>query len=67
MSIRKPALPDTPNPGSAPHERFQFDSAVKETLEVITGRRKNTVAELPATATMAEMITKINQLISQLQ
>lgn len=62
MNIKKPPIPSTPNPGSSPHERFQFDSAVKETLEVITGRKKNPVAALPDTATAAEMIAKINEL-----
>lgn len=62
-TVKKPALPDTPRPGQ---DRFQFDSRVKETLEVLTGVRAGKVSQLESGATNAEIISKLNELISRL-
>lgn len=62
--IRKPAIPQTPKPGEP---RQGFDVAVKETLETITGRRSNKIEPLATTATLAQTIAKINELIELLQ
>lgn len=48
-------------------DRYQFDVAVKENLEIITGQRNNKVTQLSDTATNSEIIKKINELISLLQ
>ena len=60
----KPAIPPVPRP-QAP--RNQFDAAVKETLEVITGRRGNRLDPQPGTATNAEIIARLNELLDRLQ
>lgn len=58
---KKPALPSPNAPG--------FDEAVKENLEIITGRRPNVpkVAKLASTATTADIIKKINEILDRLQ
>lgn len=61
-AIKKPALPDTPKPGQ---DRFQFDSRVKETIEVLTGVRAGKIQPLAEGATTDEMRDKINELISR--
>ena len=57
--MRKPGLPDSRSP--------EFLNAVKENIEIITGRRGGKVALLPKTATTAQIIEKINELIDRLQ
>lgn len=66
MSIKKPALPDTPKPNGTPGERFEFDSRVRETLEVITGRRAGKITPLADGASNAEIISKVNEIIARL-
>lgn len=58
---KKPALPSPSDPA--------FNDAVKETLEIITGRRPNVakVAKLASTATTANIIEKVNELLDRLQ
>jgi len=58
---KKPSIP-------GPHEP-DFDAAVKETLEIITGRRPNVpkIAKLASTATTADIINKVNELLDRLQ
>jgi hypothetical protein len=58
---KKPALPGPNEPG--------FDEAVKENLEIITGRRPNVakVAKLATTASTADIISKVNALLDRLQ
>lgn len=65
MSIRKPALPDTPKPSAPPAERFEFDARVRQTLEIITGRVGGKIAPLPAGASQDEIIAKLNELIAR--
>lgn len=62
--MTKPAIPSVPKEGEA---RSRFDQAVKENIEVIRGDRGVKVAQLQTTATTAEIIAKINQLIALLQ
>jgi hypothetical protein len=40
---------------------------VKETLEIITGRRDGKVQPLPADASLADVVNKVNELIARLQ
>lgn len=62
----KPAIP--PVIGKPASEQ-QFFDAVRENIEIITGRRRGhgKIAPLPANATLTDVITKINELIERLQ
>lgn len=62
--MRKPAIPQVPR-GGQPREGF--DVALKETLEVITGRRGGSVQPLPADASLADVVAKVNEIIARLQ
>lgn len=42
-AARKPAIPPVPKPGE---DRTRFDTAIKEALEIIMGRRLATIAEM---------------------
>lgn len=56
--------------GQVPHAgqpRERFDEAVKEAIETITGERAGKIAPLPATATLADAIAKINELLDRVQ
>lgn len=65
-SVKKPALPDTPKPNATPGERFEFDSRVRETLEIFAGRRGGKITPLADSASTAEIIEKINEIIARL-
>ena len=63
MKLR--AIPKVPI-GAEP--RDQFDLALKENLEQITGRRTAKIAALdPATATLADVIAKVNEIVGRIQ
>ena len=62
----KRSIPSVPRSSTA-SDRYQFDIALKENLELITGQRNNSIEPLPSTATNADIIKKINELISMLQ
>jgi len=64
--IKKPALPDTPKANATFEQRFQFESGVKETLEILTGRRSGKITQLSTDATLADVIIKINEIIARL-
>lgn len=61
--MRKPAIPSVPKDTG----REQFDKTVKECLESIMGRRGDSVKQLNADATNADLIAKINEIIVLLQ
>jgi hypothetical protein len=61
---KKPGIPLPPKPGE---DRTRFDSAVKESLEVIMGRRGFTIAALPSAASNTQIIDKINEIIATIQ
>jgi hypothetical protein len=42
-------------------------AAIKENLEVLFGQRGGRIAPLPETASTAELISKINEIIARLQ
>ena len=56
----KPAIPA----GSTP-----FEQAVKQHIDWITGQQKNAtpIATLASTATTADLIAKVNQIINRMQ
>ena len=58
---KKPAIPSPDTPG--------FDEAVKENLEIITGRRPKVakIEKLATTATTADIISKVNALLDRMQ
>lgn len=62
--MRKPSIPQAPREGQP---RGAFDQSIKETLEVITGQRGAKVAKLPADASLADVVAKVNELIDRLQ
>lgn len=62
--MKKPAIPQVPR---AEQPRAGFDQSIKETLEVITGRRGGSVQPLPADASLADVVAKVNELIARLQ
>ncbi|MFZ6813529.1 hypothetical protein ACO0K3_03610 [Undibacterium sp. Rencai35W] len=62
----KRSIPNIPK-SSVGSDRYQFDVSLKETIEVIAGQRGERVKELSPTATNAQIIAKINELIALLQ
>lgn len=63
--MSKPIIPEVPRSGDIP--RVRFDAAVKEYLEVLAGRRGTPPEALEDTASTADIIAKINELIDYLQ
>jgi hypothetical protein len=64
MSRAKPGIPAIPKAGDPRH---RFDGALKESLEVLMGRRGDKIAPLATTATLAEVIEKINEILDVMQ
>lgn len=60
-----PILPSVPK--SSDRERQRFDGRVKETLDRLTGRLGTAIDPLDTSASTAEIIDKINELIDLLQ
>ena len=54
-------------PRSADAEAQRFLAPIKENLEIITGQRGGQVQKLPSTATTAQIIEKLNEIIERLQ
>lgn len=62
----KRSIPQVPL--STDPQRRQFDTALKENLEVLTGRIRGTTLEpLDSTAALSDVIAKVNALIAHLQ
>lgn len=57
-----PTVSQPNNPGQA-----KFNQAVKEDLELLMGLRDGKIESLASTATTAQIIDKINELIGRLQ
>lgn len=64
--MRKRQIPAVPR-SAVEQGRVEFDSSVKENLEVLTGRRGDAIRELPADASTSDIIEKINEIIQRLQ
>jgi hypothetical protein len=58
MAIRKPSIPAV-----TPTNISTTIGAIKENIELITGARQGELAQLAATASTADIITKINQIV----
>lgn len=62
---KKPGIPKVPTPGD---NRTHFDSSIKESLEILMGRRATPITELdPSTATAGDCAKKINEILGRLQ
>lgn len=62
--MKKPSIPQLPGPND---NRQGFDRSIKETLEIITGRRGHAIGLLPSSASTAEIVAKLNEIIGRLQ
>lgn len=62
--MKKPGIPDVPKPGES---RERFDGAVKQTLETLTGARGTRIKKLASDAALADVISKINEILDVLQ
>lgn len=63
--MRKPGIPTTPKLND---DRSRFDGAIKESLETIMGRKEGKIKQLdPLTATLAETIAKVNEILDTMQ
>jgi hypothetical protein len=64
--MSKRTIPAVPK-SAADQGRIPFDLAIKETIEQITGQRGGVIERLPSSATTAQIIEKINEIIDRLQ
>lgn len=64
-AIRKPSIPST---NGIPHEIARVIAPIKENIEIITGTLVGVkpIAQLGATATTAQIISKVNEIIVRL-
>lgn len=62
----KPSIPGT---GALPRELAIFIEPVKQNIELITGARPGavTIDPLPPTATLADVITQLNKILSRIE
>lgn len=63
--MKKPAIPGT---GSLPVELSRIIEPIKQNVELMTGARPGSaeLAPLPANASLADVVAKVNQLISRI-
>lgn len=63
---KKRSIPQVPNANDM--ARRSFDVAVKESLDVLSGRLPNTrITALESTATLDDVIAKVNEILALLQ
>lgn len=64
--MNKPAIPFRP---TADVNRNEFESSVKTTLDQMTGQARNVqkLAPLPPTATLDQVIVRLNEILSRMQ
>lgn len=62
----KRQIPTIP-PSAVGTDRQPFDTALKENLEVLFGQRGKRLEKLDASASLAEVIAKVNEIIDRLQ
>lgn len=62
---KKPGIPKVPSSGGS---RAHFDGAIKESMEILMGRRATPITLLdPSTATAEDCAKKINEILERLQ
>lgn len=61
--MKKPGIPAVPNtvPGL-----YNVLSTLKENVEIMSGVRGGSVSSLPTTATLPDVISKVNEIIAKL-
>jgi len=62
--MRKPGIPPVPKNDEARH---RFDQAIKESVEIIMGRRGQAINRLESTATLGDVVAKVNEILDLLQ
>ena len=62
--MKKPAIPSIPSGDPA---RMRFDSTVKERLEIICGDRTGKIPLLKTDASLIDVISTLNAVISAIQ
>ena len=62
--MSKRAIPQVPK---VSEDRTRFDQALAENLQILMGQRGGKIEPLAATATTAEIIAKINEIVHRLQ
>jgi hypothetical protein len=63
VAIKKPGIPTVPNKDI---ETYNVLSTLKETVEILTGVRGGTIDPLASNASTAQIISKINEIITKL-
>jgi len=63
--MTKRAIPAVARPDDP--VQAKFNQAVKENLEILMGQRMGRIAELDSSATTAQIISKINEILERLQ
>ena len=63
--VRKPGIPTA---SSQDMRLYPFLTAIKENIEIITGARPGIgeIQQLPSTASLADVVSKINEIIVRL-
>lgn len=54
-------------PTPALSNQTRFNEVVKENLEVLSGLRGGKIKELPSTASAADVIAKVNEILKRMQ
>lgn len=62
-AIKKPSIPAV---GSLPYELSRIMVPVKENIDMLTGVKTGQIAQLPTTATLTDVINKLNEVIARL-
>lgn len=62
--MKKRAIRSVPRPGE---NRAEFDAALKENLEIITGARGGAIRPLDADASLEDAVAKINEILARMQ
>jgi hypothetical protein len=62
-TIRKPAIPTV---ASMPNDLSRILSPLKENIDMITGVKTGAIAQLQQTATLTDVINKINEIVVRL-
>lgn len=58
--------PEVPSVATLPSDLSRYLRPIKENIDLLTGVRGGPIAQLPATAVLADAINKINELIARL-
>lgn len=62
--MKKPNIPAVPT--NLPNDHFTLLAALKENVEIMGGVRSTEIKALPSTASLAQVIQTVNQLIDRM-